>query len=113
MSVAKSRVLVLGITFKDNCPDIRTKVVDVVHELQEYRCEVSVYDPWADSEEVREEYGLELLSSIDDIGPSHSVVLAVGHREFVDINPRIFLCDLGIVYDVKSLWPKELVDKRL
>jgi len=114
VAVAKSRVLVLGITFKENCPDIRnTRVVDVVRELAEYGCEVSIHDPWADAEEVREEYGLELLSSLDGAPPFDGVVLAVGHHEFLQINPRGLVADHGAIYDVKSVWPKDQVDKRL
>ena len=114
VAVANSRVLVLGITFKENCPDIRnTGVVDVVKELSEYGSNVSIHDPWADAEEVREEYDLELLSSLDGAAPFDGVVFAVSHREFAGINPRDLVADHGAIYDVKSFWPKELVDKRL
>jgi UDP-N-acetyl-D-galactosamine dehydrogenase len=114
VAVAQSRVLVLGVTFKENCPDIRnTRVVDVVRELAEYGCNVSIHDPWADAEEVREEYGLELLSSLDGAAPFDGVLLAVGHREFLQINPRELVANHGAIYDVKSVWPKDLVDKRL
>ena len=114
VAVAHSRVLVLGITFKENCPDIRnTRVVDVVRELAEYGCEVFVHDPWADPEEVRAEYGLELFSDLSDVPPADGVVLAVGHREFLSLDPRELVADHGAVYDVKSVWPKDRVDKRL
>ena len=114
VAVAHSRVLVLGITFKEDCPDIRnTRVVDVVKELTEYGCQVSIHDPWADADEVRHEYNLELLPTLEDIEPFDGVVLAVNHREFVSINPRDLVVDHGAIYDVKSAWPKELVDKRL
>lgn len=114
VAVAGSKVLVLGITFKENCSDIRnTRVVDVVNELKEYECIVSVYDPWASADEVRDEYGFELLSSLEGTEQYQGVVLAVGHEQFVSLNPRRLLADPGVVYDVKSVWPKELVDKRL
>lgn len=112
--VAGSEVLVLGITFKENCPDIRnTRVVDVVGELHDYGCHVSVYDPWADPEGVRAEYGLELLPSLDGTPAFDGVILAVGHREFLDLDPRRLVTDNGVVYDVKSLWPRDRVDERL
>lgn len=114
VAVAKSRVLVLGITFKENCPDIRnTKVVDLVQELTEYGCQVSIHDPWADGDEVFDEYRLELLSSLEGDDGFDGVVLCVGHREFLQIDPRSLVADHGAIYDVKSFWSKDMVDKRL
>ena len=114
LGIDTTEVLVLGITFKENCPDIRnTRVVDVVRELAEYGCEIFVHDPWADPEEVRAEYGLELFSDLSDVPPADGVVLAVGHREFLSLDPRELVADHGAVYDVKSVWPKDRVDKRL
>ena len=112
--VSHSRVLVLGITFKDNCPDIRnSRVPSVIRELAEYGCEVSVYDPWADATEVQEEYGINLLSSLDGIDRFDGCVLAVSHREFVEMNPRDYITEQGAVYDVKSVWPLDRIDQRL
>jgi UDP-N-acetyl-D-galactosamine dehydrogenase len=116
IAVLGARVLLLGITFKENCPDVRnTRVIDVIQELQEYGCSVSVYDPWADAEEVKKEYGVVLLNSLPDpSGEKYSAcMLAVAHRDFTGINPRDYISPPGIVYDVKSFWPRELVDKRL
>ena len=121
VAVAHARVLVLGIAFKENCPDIRnTRVVDVVRELSEYGCEVSIYDPWAEPDEVREEHGIELLQSLEVSsdparadGPFDACLLAVAHREFRELDPRSLVAEHGVVYDAKSLWPKDKVDRRL
>lgn len=81
-----ANILVLGITFKENCPDIRnTKVVDVIRELQEYDTNVSIYDPWANADEVKREYGLEMLSELPN-GRFDAVVMAVKHRELINIS---------------------------
>ena len=108
----------MGITFKENCPDIRnTKAIDVINELKQYSCEVDVYDPWASKEEVKKEYGLNLLNSPlpGDIGGLYDgIVLAVAHKEFKDLN----LSNLrnghnAVIYDIKGIWKKEEVDGRL
>ena len=102
--VEGSRVLILGITFKENCPDIRnSRVIDVIHELAEFGCVVDVYDPWADDEEVKEEYGVSLLPG--DCEPPvcdyQAVVLAVAHEDFYSLA----LCPskTQVVYDIKSV----------
>ena len=99
-----SKVLVLGITFKENCPDIRnTKVIDVIKELQEFGCQVDVYDSWADDQELREVYSIENLGVVD-ITKYDAIVLAVPHKEFTQLN----LESLGsrIIYDIKSVLGK-------
>ncbi|MDE6499867.1 MAG: nucleotide sugar dehydrogenase, partial [Rikenella sp.] len=114
--VKQARVLVLGITFKENCPDIRnTKVVDVVNELREFQCEVEVYDPWASADEVRGEYGIELLPSLDEAqGRYDAVVLAVAHRQFLESDIRALLSSpQAVVYDIKGVLPKDFVTARL
>src|SRR5690606_22547945 len=97
--IHKGRVLVLGITFKENCPDIRnSRVVDVVRELQSFGTEVDIFDPQADPEEVRHEYGLNLVSK-----PSkkyHAAVLTVSHNEFRVLDLKSLLEKDGVVYDV-------------
>ena len=109
-----ARVLVLGITFKENCPDIRnSRVVDVIRELQEFRCEVAVHDPWADPDDVRREYGLELLAD-PFAGPEpDAVVLAVAHSQFRDFDFARFDRERVAVYDVKGVLDRDLVDGRL
>ncbi|WP_419177021.1 nucleotide sugar dehydrogenase [Desulfosediminicola sp.] len=99
-----SRVLVLGITFKENCPDIRnSRVVDVIGELKEFGCLVDVFDPWADAREVREEYDIEMLPSqeVTEFCDYDGIVLAVAHREFLDLPFRPKLTQ--VIYDIKSV----------
>ena len=114
--IAGSRTLVMGITFKENCPDIRnSRVIDIVRELREYGCEVDIYDPWADPEEVRKEYGIDLISSADDLqhGKYAGVCLAVAHDKFRGIDARGLLDEDGAVFDVKSFLGPDEADERL
>lgn len=112
IAVKNSRVLVLGITFKENCPDIRnTKVVDVVKEIEQFGCLVDIYDPWANAGEVKHEYGRDIVSDykLDDYD---AVVMAVAHNKFkaIDFSKRK---DNTVLYDIKSILPLEIVDGRL
>lgn len=115
--VKDARILILGITFKENCPDIRnTKVVDIISTLSEFTSKITIYDPWADSEKVQKEYQIDLFR--DDLkslkGQFDVVVLAVSHNEFKGIDIRSFLsAKAGVVYDVKSFLPISQVDARL
>ncbi len=114
--VKGARVLILGITFKENCPDIRnSKVVDVVRELEKQGARVDIYDPWADAAQCRHEYGLKLARTLKP-GSYDAVVVAVAHREFRDLGPRR-VRRLGrrkhVLYDVKHLFPAAAVDARL
>lgn len=107
-----SKVLILGITFKENCPDIRnSRVIDVIRELQEFGVQIAIYDPWADAKEVKHEYNLELLSELPALNTYDALVLAVSHKEFNTIN--ITKNEHQVVYDIKSFLPKSLVDGRL
>ncbi|BDD10067.1 UDP-glucose/GDP-mannose dehydrogenase [Fulvitalea axinellae] len=112
-AVKGAKVLTLGITFKENCPDIRnTKAIDVINELKDYGADVSVYDPWAEADEVRYEYGLDLLPELN--GEKYdAVVLAVAHKEFLDMDIRDLCSPEGVIYDVKNILPKRAVDGRL
>ena len=115
--VNKSRVLILGITFKENCPDIRnSKVIDVINELKIFGCQVDVYDPWADGPEVKHEYGVELIPAAKDIidlaKGYNAIVLAVAHDKFKDLNIQ-GLNKNTIIYDIKAFWPRESVNARL
>ncbi|MGE5316566.1 MAG: Vi polysaccharide biosynthesis UDP-N-acetylglucosamine C-6 dehydrogenase TviB [Chloroflexota bacterium] len=111
-TVAGSRVLILGMTFKENCPDIRnSRVIDVINEFKEYSCEVDVFDPWANSDEVKHEYGVSL---IEKLGKGYdAIVLAVSHNEFTDIDLRALGNGNTVIYDIKGLLNKELIDERL
>jgi UDP-N-acetyl-D-galactosamine dehydrogenase len=100
--VLESNVLLLGFTFKENCPDIRnTRAIDVYEELQSYNLNVDVYDPWADPKEVKEEFGFDLIEK--PIKKYHAIILIVAHNEFLDLQLRSYLVDGGIVYDVKGV----------
>ncbi|MBV5304469.1 MAG: nucleotide sugar dehydrogenase [Chlorobium sp.] len=112
--VKGAKVLMLGITFKENCPDIRnTKVVDIVQELQQYGTEVEIYDPWASSEEVMREYNLKSLSVLNG-NHYEAVILAVAHDQFRTLNIRALgASETCVVYDIKGVLPKEVVDGRL
>jgi len=115
-TIKGSKVLVLGITFKENCPDIRnSRVIDVIRELQEFGCNVDVHDPWADAKEVKEEYNLDLLSSIDYSQSSNydAIVLAVAHNEFKEIEKEFKLKTDTVVYDIKGILNKNSCDGRL
>jgi UDP-N-acetyl-D-galactosamine dehydrogenase len=108
------RVLILGITFKENCPDIRnSRVIDIIKELKTYGVEISVYDPWANAEEVKKEYQIDLLTEQPDVCSFDGVVAAVGHDAFLNIE---FCNQEGIrpvIYDVKGIFSKEQIDARL
>ena len=111
-TVAGSRVLMLGITFKENCPDIRnSRAIDVVTEFNEYSCIVDVYDPWADHAEVKHEYGIDL---VDSPGNDYdAIVLAVAHNEFKELDIRSLGNSNPVIYDIKGLLDKSIVDERL
>lgn len=111
--IKDSRVLVLGITFKENCPDVRnTKVVDIVRALEDFELRVDIYDPWASAEEVRKEYGLEIMCTMPS-GEYGAVVMAVAHNEFISLDVRTLCGENGIVYDVKGILKKDSIDGRL
>jgi UDP-N-acetyl-D-galactosamine dehydrogenase len=109
-------VLVLGITFKENCPDIRnSRVIDVISELQSFGCVVETYDPWADKMDVKHEYGTDILTHLDELkGKKYSaIVAAVAHREFEAIDLDMLMEKNAVVYDIKAILPKDKIDARL
>ncbi|MEX6505030.1 nucleotide sugar dehydrogenase [Jiella sp. M17.18] len=117
LPVVGSRILVMGLTFKENCPDIRnTKVVDIVSELQQFNAAVDIFDPWVSSEESRHEYGLDCLAEPPEPGSYDGVIVAVGHRQFIEMGVDA-IRDLGspdaVLYDVKGVFPKGTTDGRL
>jgi len=112
ITIKNAKVLVLGITFKENCPDIRnTKVVDVVKELEQFGCQVDIYDPWANAGEVKHEYERDIVSTYS-MADYDAVILAVAHDKFksVDFSKRN---GNTVLYDIKSILPLEQVDGRL
>ena len=114
--IHNSRVLVLGITFKENCPDIRnSKVIDIINELKSFGCVIDVFDPWADKEEVKHEYGIDILSSINDIREKKykGVILAVAHNQFKEFDFPALRTNGAVIYDVKGILDRKLIDNRL
>lgn len=112
--IAKSKVLVLGFTFKENCPDTRnTKVIDVINELLEFEVEVEVYDPHADRNSVYKEYGISLLEEKPDLPCYDGIILAAAHDEFRQMNFSFVKEARTVLFDVKGVLSRELVDGRL
>lgn len=111
--VCGANILILGFTFKENCPDVRnTKIVDIVKSLEEYNINVTIYDPWANPEIAEHEYGVkvnnELPTQLFD-----AAIMAVAHTEFRNFNVTKLVKDNSVIYDVKGVLPKEMVDGRL
>ncbi|MBO4503382.1 MAG: nucleotide sugar dehydrogenase [Bacteroidales bacterium] len=114
--VKDAKILILGVTFKENCPDIRnTKVVDIYHTLAEYTNDITIYDPWANSDIVQKEYGIEVQnakSKVENV-KYDAVILAVAHKEFLDMDIHSLVREGGVIYDVKGILPRNIVDARL
>ncbi len=109
-----ANVLVLGITFKENCPDVRnTRVVDIISELATYGVNLTIYDPWAKPEDVMKEYQTEIIGEVSLDKKYDAVVLAVAHKEFLATNWRNYTTDAGIIYDVKGCLEQSMVNARL
>ena len=113
--VKDAKILILGFTFKENCPDTRnTKVADIYHTFRDYTTDITIFDPWADPRKASETYGIDIVSSLPhERGIYDTVVLAVAHREFLDMDIRTLVRDGGVVYDVKGVLPRETADGRL
>lgn len=116
IQVTNAKALMLGITFKENCPDIRnSRAIDIYRELRTYDMEVDVYDPWASKEEVMHEYGLDLITDIADLKAQGYalIVLAVAHDRFLEMDLGALGSDAHVLYDVKAILPKTQVTSRL
>lgn len=112
--VKDAKILLLGITFKENCPDIRnTKVVDIYHTLKEYTNNITIYDPWADKAEVQHEYQIEISNTLDTTKKYDAIILGVAHKEFLEIDTPSLLNENGVVYDVKGILDRTIIDGRL
>lgn len=114
--VVDSKILILGLAFKENCPDLRnTRVVDIIDELNGYHASIDVYDPWVDAAEAEEEYGITLVESPVN-GDYDAIILAVGHNQFKTLGSegiRAFGKENSVLFDVKYVLPKDEVDARL
>lgn len=119
ISIKGSNVLNLGITFKEGCPDIRnSKAVDVINNLEEYGINVTTFDPWANPDEVMQEYGCLCYNNLESILLDTSlqydaIILTVAHKQFINLNFNALLTDKGVIYDVKGILKKEIANKRL
>ncbi|MBC5773005.1 nucleotide sugar dehydrogenase [Pontibacter sp. KCTC 32443] len=109
-----SRALIMGFTFKENCPDVRnTRVIDIYHELSQFGLTVDIFDPWADSNEVKHEYGLDILNTIERTTVYDAIIVAVAHNEFLSINYQEFKRNNAVIFDTKACLDRNLVDGRL
>ncbi|PTX10674.1 UDP-N-acetyl-D-galactosamine dehydrogenase [Pontibacter mucosus] len=112
--VKGANILVLGITFKENCPDVRnTKVVDILHTLKDFQTNITIYDPWAEPAEVKHEYSWDSVTSLDNSIAYDAVILAVSHKVFEQLDLSKLSKPNAVIYDVKGVLPKALTDARL
>lgn len=112
--VKDAKILLLGITFKENCPDVRnTKIVDIYHTLEEYTKNITVFDPWANADHVRHEYSLDVVNELPAGEKYDAIILGVAHKEFLELDVKSLVKDGGVIYDVKGILPRDIVDGRL
>ena len=115
IQVLGSKIIIMGFTFKENCPDVRnTRVIDIYHALKEYHVSITVYDPWANPEIVKREYGVDIVDTLPD-EKFDAAIVAVAHRQFreMEIDFDSLLNENHVIYDVKAIIPRNLVDGRL
>ena len=111
--VKGAKTLLLGITFKENCPDIRnTKAIDVYRELQSYHMDIDLYDPWANTEEVHQEFGINLITTLSN-EKYDTIILTVAHKEFLELDISKMRKKESLIYDIKGVLAKQDIDKRL
>lgn len=111
--VKDAKILILGVTFKENCPDIRnTKIVDIYTTLEEYTNNITVYDPWANAAAVKHEYNIDIVSELP-AEKFDAVILGVAHKQFLSLDVKSLVKEGGVIYDVKGLLPRDIVDGRL
>ena len=114
IQVLGSKILILGFTFKENCPDVRnTKVIDIYRALKEYNLDITVYDPWANPAVTEHEYGVRVTNSLPVAGDFDAAILAVSHREFADVDVPALMKNRHVIFDVKGLLDRSIVDGRL
>ena len=112
--VKDSKILILGFSFKEDCPDIRnTKVVDIYHTLQEYTSNITIYDPWVSQEHVIREFGVEVKNELREKKSYDAVIHAVAHKVFMDMDIKQYVKEDGIIYDVKGVLSRDICDGRL
>lgn len=115
ISVKGAKALLLGFTFKENCPDVRnTRVIDIYHDLIEFGLDVTVFDPWVDVQEVKDEYGISAHNTFESIRAEYSsIVLAVSHKEFLNLDLQSIRSENSVLFDIKGFFPPQFVDARL
>ena len=112
--IKNANILMLGVTFKENCPDCRnTKVVDIATELEEFGCNVDIYDPWASAEVVKHEYGKQLIPAIDPAKKYEAIIACVSHKQFETFDFKKYKDQGAVIFDVKNFVDRTLVDGRL
>ncbi len=113
-TIKGGRILLLGFTFKENCPDIRnTRVIDIYQELIQFGLQVDIYDPWADPEEVKSEYGVILQNQLDQHTVFNGLIITTGHQDFMDLDYKKYKDQGAIIFDTKSIIPREYANARL
>ena len=113
IQVLNSNILILGFTFKENCPDVRnTKVIDIYKALKEYNLNITVYDPWANPTIVKHEYGIEVVNELPE-WKADAVILAVAHEKFKALDVELLAKEKRVIFDVKGFLNKGIVDGRL
>lgn len=112
--IKASKVLIMGITFKENCPDIRnSKVIDIYHELEQFGLDVDIYDPWANTERVKHEFNVDILPHVSPLKDYGAIVIAVAHSEFLNFDFKKYKANNTVIFDAKACLKRELVDARL
>lgn len=114
MPIKEAKALILGVTFKENCPDVRnTKVVEIYSELKQFGLNVDICDPWASKDEVKAEYNIEITNTIPENTKYDVIILAVAHKEFGNLDFNLLKNEKSVIYDVKAYLDREIVDSRL
>ena len=113
--VKDARILILGITFKENCPDVRnTKVVDIYTTLEEYSKNITIYDPWVNTDRVKHEYNIDVVNTLPSEEKFDAIILAVSHKQFLDLDiASLKRSTQSVIYDVKGILPRNVIDGRL
>lgn len=112
--VKDAKMLILGITFKENCPDVRnTKIVDIYHSLIEYTQNITIFDPWASSAQVKHEYDISIVNELKTKEKYDTIILGVAHKQFLELDVKSLVKEGGVIYDVKGVLPRDIIDGRL
>jgi UDP-N-acetyl-D-galactosamine dehydrogenase len=116
IQILNSEIIILGFTFKENCPDVRnTKVIDIYRTLKEFNINVTVYDPWANPDAVKHEYGIDIINNLSPLTANRydAAIVAVAHKQFENLDVTSLLRDKHVIFDVKGVVDRNIVDGRL